>query len=87
MPIFSSTLASSTLPAVGASTCAAGSQVWKGNIGTLIANEMKNARNTQYWNPGGSECPARIISGMLKLPTWNRSAMRATSRKIEPAIV
>ena len=49
MPIFSSTLASSTLPAVGASTCAAGSQVWNGNIGTLMANEMKKARKTQIW--------------------------------------
>ena len=33
----------------GASTCAAGSQVWKGNIGTLMAKEMKKARKTQHW--------------------------------------
>ena len=32
-----------TEPAVGASTCASGSQVWNGNIGTLIANARKNA--------------------------------------------
>ena len=38
MPIFSSTPARITEPAVGASTCASGSQVWNGNIGTLIAN-------------------------------------------------
>ena len=31
---------------VGASTCASGSQVWKGNIGILMANPMKRATNT-----------------------------------------
>ena len=41
--------ASSTLPAVGASTWAAGSHVWNGNIGTLIAKEMKNAAKIQPW--------------------------------------
>ena len=45
-PILSRMLASNTLPAVGASTCAAGNQVWKGNIGTLMAKAAKNARNT-----------------------------------------
>src|SRR5437773_5844328 len=49
VPIFSKTPARITEPAVGASTCASGSQVWNGNIGTLIANPTKNARNTQYW--------------------------------------
>jgi hypothetical protein len=48
----SSTLARITLPAVGASTCAAGSHVWNGNIGTLIANEMKNAAKTQQLEAG-----------------------------------
>ena len=49
MPIFSSTPASTTEPAVGASTCASGSQVWSGNIGTLIANASANAPNSQNW--------------------------------------
>ena len=40
------TLASMMDPAVGASTCASGSQVCSGKIGTLIANAMKNARNS-----------------------------------------
>jgi hypothetical protein len=31
-------------PAVGASTCASGSQVWKGKIGTLIANPANRSR-------------------------------------------
>src|SRR2546427_2814809 len=32
---------------MGASTCASGSQVWNGNIGTLIANARKKAPNSQ----------------------------------------
>ena len=35
--------ARTTEPAVGASTCASGSQVWNGNIGTFTANARKNA--------------------------------------------
>src|SRR6266496_5983646 len=52
VPIFSKTPARMTDPAVGASTCASGSQVWNGNTGTLIANPRKNAKNshTAYWN-------------------------------------
>ena len=46
MPIFSMTEASMTEPAVGASTCASGSQVCSGNSGTLIAKAKKNARNS-----------------------------------------
>src|SRR6516165_3067742 len=46
VPIFSRTPARITEPAVGASTCASGSQVWNGNIGTLIAKPRKNAKNT-----------------------------------------
>ena len=45
MPIFSSTPARITLPAVGASTWASGSQVWNGNSGTLIAKASAKARN------------------------------------------
>ncbi len=47
MPIFSSTPARMTEPAVGASTCASGSQVWNGNSGTLIANASAKARKNQ----------------------------------------
>ncbi len=45
VPIFNKTPARMTEPAVGASVCASGSQVWNGNIGTLIANAKKNAQN------------------------------------------
>ena len=47
VPIFSKTPARMTDPAVGASTCASGSQVWNGNIGTLIANPIKKATKSQ----------------------------------------
>ena len=43
-PIFRSTPARMMLPAVGASTCASGNQVWNGNIGTFMAKAMKNKR-------------------------------------------
>src|SRR5437763_14762050 len=47
VPILSRIPARITEPGVGASTCASGSQVWKGNIGTLIANARKKAPNSQ----------------------------------------
>ena len=55
MPIFSSTPARITEPAVGACTCASGSHVWNGKIGTLMANASANARKPQ-------NCSARGIS-------------------------
>jgi hypothetical protein len=47
VPILSITAARSTLPAVGASTWASGSQVWNGKIGTLIAKATANAAKSQ----------------------------------------
>ena len=46
-PIFNRTPARITEPAVGASTCASGNQVWTGHIGTLTANDAKNASQSQ----------------------------------------
>ena len=40
-----------TEPAVGASTCASGSQVCSGNSGTLMAKARKNARNSSICSP------------------------------------
>src|ERR1700686_3969444 len=54
VPIFNKTPARITDPAVGASVCASGSQVWNGNIGTLIANAKKKARNTHHWRSYGT---------------------------------
>src|SRR3954471_10419357 len=47
VPSFSMMLASTTEPAVGASTCASGSHVWNGNIGTFTANARKKATKHQ----------------------------------------
>src|SRR5471030_239117 len=51
-PIFKSTPARITEPAVGASTCASGNHVWTGHIGTLTANDAKKASHNQncHWN-------------------------------------
>ena len=47
MPSFSITPASTTEPAVGACVWASGSHVCNGKIGTLTANAMANAKNSQ----------------------------------------
>ena len=47
VPIFRSTAARMTEPTVGASVWASGSQVWKGNMGTLMAKASPKARNIQ----------------------------------------
>src|ERR1700733_3060755 len=52
-PIFNSTPARITEPAVGASTCASGNQVWTGHIGTLTAKEAKKASHSQICRLGG----------------------------------
>src|ERR1039458_3120180 len=49
VPIFNGTAARITEPAVGASVCASGSQVWNGNMGTLTAKPTKNSQNTHHW--------------------------------------
>src|ERR1039457_6205289 len=53
-------------PAVGASTCASGSQVCRGKIGTLIANATKNARKSSICSPEVNErSPRESISRIL----------------------
>ncbi len=39
-----------TEPAVGASTCASGSQVWTGHIGILTAKLAKKASQRKVWS-------------------------------------
>src|SRR5215470_2461694 len=53
VPIFSKTPARMTEPAVGASVCASGSHVWKGNMGTLMAKAKKKPQKSQTFS--GSE--------------------------------
>ena len=47
VPIFSITPASRIEPEAGASVCASGSQVWSGQIGTLIAKASAKAQKSQ----------------------------------------
>ena len=56
-PSFRRIAARMTEPAVGAWTWASGSQVWNGNIGTLIANARKNARKANSWRVGSKPNP------------------------------
>src|SRR5215831_4513108 len=69
VPIFSRTLARMTDPAVGASVCASGSQVWKGNIGTFTAKPTKNAQNTHHCTLSASE--VFISSAISNEYAWN----------------
>ena len=48
-----------TLPAVGASTWASGSQVWNGHIGTLMAKARAKARKSQTLPEPAGQHPAR----------------------------
>ncbi len=59
VPILSMIAARITEPAVGASTCASGSHVWNGNIGTFTANATANAPKSQKLPTTGAE---RVIS-------------------------
>ena len=66
-------------PAVGASTCASGSQVWNGNIGTLIANPARSSKkiNTCGLDHDPTSChlgqgrvaSPRVSSGIEKVRT------------------
>src|SRR5262250_222636 len=68
VPIFSKTPARMTDPAVGASVCASGSQVWNGNIGTLMANAKKNPQNNHTLSESGNLCAAASSVGISKVP-------------------
>jgi hypothetical protein len=48
-PSFSSTPARIIEPPVGASVCASGSHVWKGQMGTFTANAMTKAQKTMIF--------------------------------------
>src|SRR6516164_11372027 len=52
VPTLSSTPTSSTAAPGGAAAAASGSQVWNGQSGALIANAMKNPRNSHFCTVG-----------------------------------
>ena len=77
--------ASTTEPAVGASTWASGSQVCTGHIGILTAKDAKNASQAQVCRLRGT---AVFISvGMSVVPALRYSAMIASSISTEPSNV
>ena len=74
-----------TEPAVGASTCASGSQVCTGHIGIFTANEAKNASHAQVCRPRGKPCCSSV--GMSVVPASQYIAMMASSISTEPSSV
>ena len=71
VPIFRRTAARITEPAVGASVWASGSQVWNGNIGTLIANPRKNAMKTHHCRSAGTFSLWNSVTSNVYTPvTW-----------------
>ena len=92
MPIFSSTPARMTEPAVGASTCASGSQVWNGNSGTLMAKASAKARKNQSCVVRGERAARRAAAGRscscpVACACMYARPMMATSISTLPAIV
>ena len=77
--------ARTTDPPVGASTCASGSQVWTGHIGTFTANAIRKARKimTCSLSVSGSLCQA-VISNV---PLLRYRKMMAISVRSEPSSV
>src|SRR5579885_922476 len=73
VPILSSTPASTTEPAVGASVCASGSQVCNGNNGTFTANAVTNARKS-----------SRLVSWLIECGDDDHWVSVFTSNDHEP---
>ena len=74
-----------TDPAVGASTCASGSQVWTGHIGIFTANEAKKASHSQVCICGSNAVWSRTV--MSVVPAVQYIAMMASSISSEPVKV
>ena len=74
-----------TEPAVGASTCASGSQVWTGHIGILTANEAKKASHSHHCMSAGNFTSIRAT--MSVVPACQYIAIMASSISTEPRSV
>ena len=72
-------------PAVGASTCASGSQVWTGHIGIFTAKEAKKASQSQVCRLAAKRCCSSV--GMSVVPAAQYIAMMASSIRSEPSSV
>ena len=86
-PIFRRTPASSTEPAVGASTWASGSQVWKGNIGTFMAKARAKAAKSHIWRRGSTGSWASAAMSKLRAPAARYTTRKPTSIRTLPAMV
>src|SRR6478752_4687602 len=84
-PIFSSTPARMTEPAVGASTCASGNHVCTGHIGSFTANEAKNASHSHHCISGGNFTVMSVE--MSVVPACQYIAITASSMSTEPSSV
>ncbi len=74
-----------TDPAVGASTCASGSQVCTGHIGIFTANDAKKANHSHHCIAAGNGWLSSV--GMSVVPASQYIAMMASSISTEPASV
>ena len=84
-PIFSSTPASMTLTAVGASVCASGSHVWNGHTGNFTAKATNSSEKITA--AGAISSPPAIALGsavMSKVPVEKKSARIPTSMNALP---
>jgi hypothetical protein len=74
-----------TDPAVGASTCASGSHVCTGHIGSLTANEARNANQAHVCSERGNSWCSRV--GISVVPALQYIAMMASSISTDPSSV
>ena len=74
-----------TEPAVGAWTCASGSQVCTGHIGILTAKLAKKASHSQVCASGGKS--VAISVGMKVVPAWFTIHSIAISISTDPSNV
>ena len=79
MPSFSSTPASSTETGVEAWVWASGSQLWKGNRGTLMPKPISRAPSSSSWLPMASRSPVIGVRLKSAVPV-NRASPRKAPR-------
>ena len=86
-PIFSSTPASITETAVGASVWASGSHVWTGKTGNFTRKASVIAQNTRPSGTTASAMGFSASSTMLNVPASRPMTRKPTSMNAEPASV
>ena len=84
MPIFSSTPARITLPTVGASVCASGSQVCSGHSGLFTANATANSANAAQLGACGTGRAPPVSATRSAVPAAATTVNTPTSSSTEP---